>query len=371
MQVRWIAIGGALLLGASVAIFLPTVQGVAQSRNAPAERQLPDDKTVEPLPEGEPLPDMPSEEPPGTAPSAPKGEGSAAKMGPNYLIGPEDILDIEVFNVPELRKTVRVSNDGTIDLALIGRVKASGRTAEQLRGQLESQYGASYLQNPQITIFVTEFHAQPVSIIGAVEKPGIYQLTGRRNLVEMLSLAGGLAKRSSAPAGRTLYVTRRGGFQKLPAAEGLEVVSPEKIQINIQRLLYSHEEELNIDVLPRDIISVSKADIVYVVGAVRKPGGFMLEDREMVTVMQALAMAEGFFGSPAKSSARVIRRAPDGSRTEIPVDLKKVLNGKAEDVEMAGNDILFVPDSASKAGLRRGADVAIGTLSGLLIYGRL
>jgi polysaccharide export outer membrane protein len=355
-------------------MLLPVTVRAGQEKKVPPPSDpalVPDDQSKEPIPEGEPLPEMPSSETTSSGDSPARRGDPSAGLGANYLIGPEDVLDIEVFDVPELHKIVRVSNDGVIALALIGRVKAAGLTTEQLRQRLEATYGESYLQKPQVTVFVTEFHAQPVSVIGAVEKPGLYQLTGPRTLIEILSMAGGLAKRSSAPAGKTLYVTRKEGFGDLSVAEGMQLVAPEKLEINISRLLYSHKDVLNIEIQPRDTISVTKADIVYVVGSVRKPGGFVLEDREKVTVMQALALAEGFFGSPAKSSARVIRRAPDGSRTEIRVNLTKVLNGKAEDVEMAGNDILFVPDSASKAGLRRGADAAIGTISGLLIYGKL
>lgn len=374
MSSRCIAVIGSLFLGVALVMFHPvTIRGGQEKKVPPPSdpAQVSGGQSNESIPEGEPLPDMPSSGTTSSADSSARRGDPSAGLGPNYIIGPEDVLDIEVFDVPELHKTVRVSNDGVIALALIGRVKAVGLTTEQLRQQLEAKYGESYLQKPQVTVFVTEFHAQPVSVIGAVEKPGIYQLTGRRTLIEMLSMAGGLAKRTSAPAGKSLYVTRKEGFGDLSVAEGMQLVAPEKLEINISRLLYSHEDVLNIEIQPRDTISVTKADIVYVVGSIRKPGGFVLEDREKVTVMQALAMAEGFSGTPAKSSARIIRRAPDGSRTEIRVDLKKVLNGKAEDVEMAGNDILFVPDSASKAGLRRGADAAIGTISALFIYGRL
>lgn len=288
----------------------------------------------------------------------------------NYVIGPEDVLDIDVFNVPELAKSVRVSNDGTIALALIGRVEAAGLTSDQLREKVEKKYGETYLQDPHVGVFVKEFHAQPVSVIGAVELPGLYQLTGPRTLIEMLSMAGGLAKRTSAPPGRTLYLTRKGGFGDLPMAEGMKLLAPDKLEINIKRLLYSNDNALNIQIQPLDTISVSKADVVYVVGAVRMAGGFVLEDREQVTVMQALALAQGFFGSPAKSSARIIRQAPDGSKTEIRVDLKKILDGKAEDVEMAANDILFVPDSASKVAMKRSVEAAISTITGIVIWRR-
>lgn len=288
----------------------------------------------------------------------------------DYVIGPEDVLDIDVFNVPELTKTVRVANDGTISLALLGHVQAAGCTAEQLRKELERRWGQSYLENPQVTVFVREFHAQPVSVIGAVERPGIYELKGPRTLIEILSMAGGLAKVGTAP-GRTIVVTRRGGFgEELQLVAGMNLVGADKVEINLQRLLYSREAGLNIDIKPFDTVSVSRADIVYVVGDVKRPGGFVLADRENLTVLQALALAEGLNGTASKRQARIIRRNADGSRTEIPVDLTKVLNGKSQDLELAANDILFVPVSAGKAAARRGAEAVLGTLSGILIYRR-
>ncbi len=290
------------------------------------------------------------------------------RLGPNYIIGPEDVLDVDVFSVPELKKTVRVSNDGSIPLALLGHVKAAGLTAQQLRQELESKYGETYLENPQVSVFVREFHGQPVSVIGAVEKAGLYQVTGRRTLIEVLSMAGGLAKRSSDPPGRTVLVTRKGGFGALELVEGMRLVALDKVEINLRKLLYSHEDALNIEIKPLDTLSVSKADIVYVVGGVRKPGGFVLEDRENVTVLQALAMAEGLNGTAAKSSARIIRKSDDGSRIEIPLDLGKVLKGKSQDLVLAANDILFVPESTGKLAAKRGAEAAIGTISGVIVY---
>lgn len=290
----------------------------------------------------------------------------------DYVIGPEDVLDIDVFNAPELSKTVRVANDGTISLVLLGPLKAAGQTLQQLRQELETKLGETYLENPRVTLFIREFHARPVSVIGAVERPGLYQLTGPRTLIEILSMAGGLAKRSSTPAGRTVFVTRKGEFRELQPAEGLQLIAPDKLEIDLRKLLYSNENALNIEIKQLDVISVSKADIVYVTGrGVQKPGGFVLEDRDNVTVFQALAMAEGLSANAAKRFARIIRQHPDGSKVEIPVDLDKVLKGKAPDIVLAANDILFVPDSTQKAALKRGAEAVIGTISGLLIYGRL
>lgn len=288
----------------------------------------------------------------------------------DYVIGPEDVIDIDVFNAPELSKTVRVANDGTISLVLLGPIKAAGLTAQQLRQELEAKLGKTYLENPRATVFMKEFHARPVSVIGAVERPGLYQLTGPRTLIEMLSMAGGLGKRSSAPAGRSVFITRKGGFTELQPAEGLQLIAPDKVEIDLRRLLYSNQNALNIEIRPVDVISVSKADVVYVVGDVRKPGGFVLEDRERITVLQALALAEGTSGTAAKGSAKIIRRLEDGSRTEIPVNLGNILKGKGQDLELAANDILFVPTSSGKAAAKRGAEAAIGITSGLLIYRR-
>jgi polysaccharide export outer membrane protein len=287
---------------------------------------------------------------------------------PDYLIGPEDLLDIDVFNVPELSKTVRVANDGTISLALLGHVQAAGLSTKQLRERLEWQYGNSYLEKPQVSVFVKEFHAQPVSVIGAVERPGLYQLTAPRTLIEVLSMAGGLAKRSSAPAGRTLIVTRPEGFWDLQPVEGMRLLALDKLEINLRKLLYSQQSALNIQIKPLDTISVSTADIVYVGGDVHRPTGILLEDRENITVLQALAMAEGLNRTASKKAAKIIRKRDDGTRIEIPVNLDNVLKGKEPDAELVPNDLLFVPDSKGKYALYRGVEAAISTISGVIIW---
>ncbi|HEX5410659.1 MAG TPA: polysaccharide biosynthesis/export family protein, partial [Terriglobia bacterium] len=186
-----------------------------------------------------------------TPPTAPNTATAAEAGAPSdYVIGPEDVLDIKVFDVPDLDQTVRVANDGTIALPLLGRVVASGLTADQLRDRLEGALGKNLLQNPHVSVFIRQFQARPVSIMGAVEKPGLYQITGPRTLIEMLSVAGGLAKRSTASAGKTVYVTRPGGFKNLNIVPGMEEVAPDKIAIDLKDLLYAHAEGLNIPVEP-------------------------------------------------------------------------------------------------------------------------
>lgn len=293
-------------------------------------------------------------------------ESSAAS---NYKIGSEDVLQITVFNVPDLNETVRVANDGTIALPLLGRITASGLTADQLRDKLEKALGKNLLQNPQVSVFVSQFQARPVSIVGAVEKPGLYQITGPRTLIEMLSMAGGLAKRSTAAPGKLVYVTRPTGFENLNIVTGMHQLAPDKISIDLKDLLYAQANGLNIQIQPHDIIAVSKADVIYVAGSgVRKPGGFLLEDRDSVTVIQALAMAEGLAPDAAKHHARIIHTKPDGSYAETPVDLEKIVNEKSPDPQLAANDILYVPTSRGRAVAKKTAETIVQTVSGFLIF---
>ncbi len=285
----------------------------------------------------------------------------------DYIIGPEDVLAIDVFEMPELSRTVRVGTDGTISLPLLGSVKAAGLTSEQLRNELESQWDKTYFRNPQVSVFVREYHAQPVAVLGPVERPGLYQLTGPRTLIEVLSMAGGLAHASTVVPGRTVFVTRKGGFGALQPVEGMYLITPEKVEIDLQRLLYSRDAALNIPIMPLDIVSVNKSDLIYVVGGVRRPDGFTLGQREKFTVLQALAMAGGLSGTAAKRGARIIRASSDGSRIEIPVNLGKLLKGKSQDLELSPNDILYVPESTVKGAGKRGLEAVIATVSGAVV----
>jgi len=296
---------------------------------------------------------------------------SDAAADPNYVLGSEDVVQIDVFNVPELSKLVlRVAADGLISLPLIGRVQAAGLTTEQFRQELEEKWGENYLQDPQVTVFVKEFKAKPVSVIGAVEKPDLYPLTGQRTLIEMLSMAGGFGKKGSSPAGRTVLITRKSGFKDLQPVPGMHVRGPDQIEIDLNRLLYTRDEALNIEIKPLDIISVSKADVVYVTGAVKLAGGFVLEDRPSLTVTQAISMAGGFTTTASHASAHILRTQSDGSQTEVPVNLKKILQGKAQDTTLAANDVLVIPDSKKKIVTQRGADISLSTFSGWLIWAR-
>ncbi len=298
--------------------------------------------------------------------------GPAAGLGPDYLLGAGDVVIVEVFNVKDLSHLRRrVGNDGAISLPLLGQVKVAGLSTQQAQKRLEDLWGKSYLEDPQVSLFVAQFKSRPVSVIGAVAKPGLYPLTARRTLIDVLSMAGGLGtKISSVAPGKSVIVTRKGGFGNLPMSTGMRLLAPDKLEIELSRLLYSSDDNVNIEIKPLDIVSVTKAPVIYVVGEVKKAGGFVLQDREKVTVLQALALAEGLHGNPSKKDARIIRSEPNGERQEIQINLGKIMRGKSPDLEMSANDILFIPESMSKAALKQASSSAVATISGLIIWGR-
>lgn len=290
------------------------------------------------------------------------------RIGPNYVIGPEDVLSVDVFDVPELSKLmVEVGNDGNISVPLLGNVKAAGLTQHELRDELAEEWGKKYLQNPQVMLTIEKFKSRPVSVVGAVAKPGEYFLTGRRTLVEVLALAGGPANLGAA-AGKDVMVERPGGFQDLPQADGLTQTAPDKVSIEMKKLLYSQDTALNIEIEPFDIVSVSRAGIVYVVGAVNRPGGYVLENKDSVSVLEAIAMAQGVGPNAKPAAAEIMKRSGSGIQKTSPINLKKVLAGKAPDIDLAANDILFIPNSASKAIGRQSLATTLGIVTGLVIY---
>ena len=312
-----------------------------------------------------------------------------------YVIGPEDVLDINVFEAPEMNRDVRVSASGEISLPLLGAVAAGGFTPRELETALEKLLHQKYMKDPHVSVFVRDMQSHPVSVMGAVRKPGIFQIRGSKTLLEILSLAEGLAD----DAGEDVIILRRAGQKNAPEfffakASGLAESSPvmrlqefggpsatdtgsdkvganskEVVQVNLKDLLDSTDPTHNPLVYPGDIVKVSRAGIVYVMGAVQRPGGFAMKMNERISVLQALALSEGLTKTAAKSNARIIRtNERSGKRTETPIDLGKILSGKSPDPMLGPRDIVFVPDSAAKTALTRGTEVAAQTLAGILIF---
>ena len=277
--------------------------------------------------------------------------GDELAVSGEYLLGPGDELQIDVFEVEELSSTVVLSADGTVGVPLIGRVEAQGRTALEVQHAITRRFADGLLQEPQVTVTVSEYRSQPISIVGAVKEPGVYQLKGRRRLVDVLALAGGFTEL----AGSTISISRAG--------------SPEDtIEVSIRELLQPEASETdNPWVAPRDVVRVAAAGVVYVLGAVRKAGGFPIRDQEPMTVLSAVSLAEGSEGTASLQNARVIRgRGP--AKREIPVRVRDILKGKAPDSALEANDILYIPDSRAKTALNRGAEAVVQMATGLVIW---
>jgi polysaccharide export outer membrane protein len=282
----------------------------------------------------------------------------------DYVIGSGDLLRIEVFDVPDLSREVRVSESGFISLSLIPvRVRAAGLTPFQLEEKLAELLQANQLvMHPHVSVFVREHLSQPITVIGAVQKPMVYEAIRSTTLLEVLSEAGGIA----SDAGSVVLVTRRPKAGPT-GGNGSDSSVPGVITIRLRSLLDQGDPKSNILVYGGDVVSVPRAGIVYVVGAVNRPGGFVLQtDSEEMTTLKALALAGGMTGTAKPHDTVLVRKNPDtGKNKEIPVDVSKILARKAEDVRLYSNDILFVPDSTGKKALRRMGDVAISLSTGV------
>ena len=286
---------------------------------------------------------------------------------PTYLIGPDDHLLIQVQEAPEFTKDPwRVDSNGAIDLPMAGTIKASGRSVEQLRADIQQKL-LPFIINPKVTVNVLDARSQPVSILGSVAKPGEYQLVDRRTLYQVLSVAGGLA----ADAGSTVRVTRKIQYGPIPLPGA--VTDPTRqfsvASVPVKAILDGSDPRTNIAIQPYDIISVPRADRVYVIGSVQKPGAFLLNERQTVTVLQALSLAEGPKLVAATQRAKILHHV-DGraERTEIAINLKKVLAGQDADVTLQPEDILFIPNSAAKQISIRAAEAAVQAGTGLAIW---
>lgn len=255
-------------------------------------------------------------------------------------LGPGDLLEFSVYNVPELASKTRVSTNGDVYLPLIDYVHLAGLTLEEAQALLEKRYAdGGFLKDPHVNLFVDEYASQGASVLGEVSKPGVYPVLGEQRLFDLISSAGGLTDK----AGKSITVTHRN--------------QPDKpIRVALSRNV-SDNPESNVPVFPGDTVIVRRADVVYVVGDVGRPSGFLM-DGGSVTVLQAIALAGGTNHTAKLSGAKIIHKGPQGM-AESPVHLKQILEAKAPDVPMQADDILFVPTSAGKIVAGRTLEAAL------------
>jgi polysaccharide biosynthesis/export protein len=287
----------------------------------------------------------------------------------NYILGPDDQITIRVPDLEEINeKAVRIDPQGYIKLPMAGRVKAGGLTIEQLEAELTTRL-KRYIREPQVSINVIEYRSQPVFVLGAVQNPGVQQIQSRKSLFEILSQAGGL----KPEAGNSINITRNKQWGTIPLKNAQDDPSHQfsVAELSIRSVMDAKNPEQNIEILPHDVISVPQAEVVYVIGAVHKSGGFALKERETLSVLQAVSLAEGLDPMAAPKATKILRSAPGRStRTEIPVNLQKILEGRSGDVPLQRDDILFVPNNVAKSVSLRTLETAIQLGTGIVIYGR-
>ncbi|HAV41763.1 MAG TPA: hypothetical protein DCW97_05065 [Acidobacteria bacterium] len=248
-----------------------------------------------------------------------------------YIIGPRDLLEIKVFELPEFDHTVRVSEDGSITLPLIGNIQIGGLTKDKAEERL-SELLEKYVKKAQVSIFIKEYQSSLVAIIGAVEKPGMYELVGRQTLLQMISQAGGF----NDTAANEIYVLREG-------QDGTTA----SISIDLEDLMINGNQNLNIPIQANDVINVpvDKLINVYVFGEVRQPGALQVKMSNKITLLQAIAQAGGLSENATKRGVTIKRRDKSGKEINLSVNLNDIIKGKKKDIPLQEGDVVIVKQS--------------------------
>jgi polysaccharide export outer membrane protein len=276
------------------------------------------------------------------------GVSASDNSSSGLLLGPGDLIEVGVYNVPELTTKARIGSNGNIYLPLVDYVHLAGLTTEEAQEVIQKKLANDgFVRNPHVNIFVDEHASGNTSVLGEVARPGIYPMLGQQRLFDLISAAGGLNER----AGRSVSITHRSH-------------PDEPLVVPLARNLSDHPES-NVLVFPGDTVIVRKADIVYVVGDVGRPSGFIM-DNGRLTVLQAIALAGGTNKTAKLNGAKIIHRASSGM-TETTVELKKILQSKSPDQPLEAEDILFVPSSAGKIAMARIVDLAMSVSTAVTI----
>jgi len=271
----------------------------------------------------------------------------------DYKIGPEDLLEIDVFQVPDLKTLARVSAKGYIKLPLIEGVEAGGLTVSELESLLSERL-KKYVKEPVVSVFVKDFRSQQISILGSVKEPRVYYVTGQKYLLDMLSLSGGVTQ----DAGSVCIIQRVSG--KASPDSGREYI--ERIVIDLDELLINGKAELNIAVTAGDTIHVPKSGIFFVDGGVQTPGAFPLKGK--TTITQAISLAKGMTYEAAASDIKIYRDKGNSEREVISVNYESILDRKEPDFELKDKDVIIVGKSGFKMLLKGlGAGLNFGAFS--------
>jgi len=272
---------------------------------------------------------------------------------PSLPISYGDLIQVTVFDSPELSGDLRVNSKGEVVLPVGGAVKVKGLTAAEAGAAIAAQLKESgIVLEPHVTVLILEYQTQGVTVTGEVKSPGVYPLLANRTVLDMIAMAGGLNEN----AGKVAAVFHRDNPSDV-----------RQVRLNVSTQTPESATEGSIEVLPGDTISISRSGVIYVLGDVGRPGGFLVEHNDRLSILQALALAQGVNQTAQFSGTRLMRKT-DSGRIEIELDLKKVLNGDRSDFLMADGDILYVPISNKKVYSLRALEAAISVGTGIAIY---
>jgi polysaccharide biosynthesis/export protein len=350
---------------------------------------------------------------PGTVPQAQEGvQGNehwnqrinqlsfAGQRSADYRLGPGDLVDISVFGVDDFTRQVRISSSGTITLPFLGTLEVAGLSAAEMEQKLSSLLvEGNFIQNPQVTVFISEYRSQTVFVLGAVQRPGQYQMTHQMNLVDVIAMAGGLdlgragdealvQKRSAAGGEATAMA---GPQQPVDASVPVQPVSADPVvsfadaqqqvsvnqgggqavRVDLRQLLEEGDMNMNLAIDGGDIVQVPERQIelFYVIGEVQQPGVFELPDHQPIGVTQALAWAGGPMRTAKADKGVLVRYDEQGNRQEIAVNLDDIMKGRKTDIAVQANDVIFVPGSTAKNIGYGLLGVIPGTISNSVVWG--
>jgi polysaccharide export outer membrane protein len=292
----------------------------------------------------------------------------AAHFSQDYLLGPGDTIQVTVFGIPELNaKELTLDSEGKISLPFINDVGLLGLTPRESEVKIATLYEASVMKNPQVSVSVKEYRSQFVNVLGAVEKPGTYQLTRRAFLLDVLAMAGGLVPDKAEPKA----LIHRAAPIPSPAEAAAGVAPKDLLEVDLMQLLEKGDVSLNVPIYAGDIVTVPERveRFYYVLGDVNRGGAFEIRMGESITVTKALASAGGLLPTAKASKTAILHQNPDGTMKQVPVDVTKLLKGKMPDITLAQNDVLFVPGSTTKTVSHGVLNSITGILTTLMYIG--
>jgi polysaccharide biosynthesis/export protein len=280
-----------------------------------------------------------------------------------YRLGPGDEFSVMASHTEDLNnKTFRVSVTGDVNFPdKVGSIHVAGMTLEELQTTIVKSLSGT-IRRPEVSINITQYRSQPVSVLGEVNRPSTIQLEGSKSLFEVMAMVGGPRVEASR-----IIIRRRLDAGRIPLSSAVIEGDYSVAEISVQSVTSLNRPEDNIQILANDVITVPRAEMVYVVGEVRKPGGYALIEKRNITVLDLMVKAEWALPNAAKKDAKVIRQVAGANNIEIPVNLNDVIKSKTN-ITLQPEDILYVPDSFAKSTAKKTIDNIIQMALGVAIY---